>query len=499
MTAGYTLTEVQLPLASKESTGTKLLSKIARSPTSTRRHKPAPSQGSDVVPESLRSPTSQTQGAANSRKNQIRPGFYRQVSAPDTSVIRLTTAESTSRHHSDTSGETALQAKAMLQRQPTNSTQTPSSHAFPPKGANMSFAPLVSEYYIPPGQNAVQSAQTAVNYMYQQLYELSQKRIATLQYMRQAHEGSTFWFNTVHFSKGDVSRLPTYTPSRLARRAMNSFLLGISIPAVLDIHQIPRPGSSPQEYQAAGLEYLRSLNSLLAEYDNYQERHPADGSQPGSLSRARLPSMFKRSGTTSRPRKSSTALSQEIGTQISPPAVPDAPHHQIHHSSHPSVDTTSTAVNSSFVSTTSTAPTLVTQPSFSSVMPTISHTHNVDFSATATFPPPGPADAPNSSLLPNESTYTYLLTPPLPFAPDFYTVFATLCDVLIETYQRLLQIINNPTSCSATISELFNKTDAKIRKIMVAGIVRDFEAAARESAKKELAGVQKVVLGGLMG
>lgn len=34
---------------------------------------------------------------------------------------------------------------------------------------------------------------------------------------------------------------------------------------------------------------------------------------------------------------------------------------------------------------------------------------------------------------------------------------------------------------------------------MVGGIVRDFEGAARESAKRELLGVQKVVLGGLMG
>lgn len=499
MSTGYTLTEVQLPPASKESTGSKFLAKIARSPTSARRHKAASSQGSDIVPDTIRSPTSQTQGAANSRKNQvIRPGFHRQVSAPDT-VARLNTVESTSKHHSDASGETALQAKAMLQRQPTIPAQQPSSNSFPLKGANMSFAPLVSEYYIPSGQNAAQSAQGQINYMYQQMYELSQKRIATLQYMRRAHEGSTFWFNTAHFSKGDISRLPTYTPSRLTRRAMNSFLLGISIPAVLDIHQIPRPGSEAKEYQAAGVEYLKSLNNLLAEYDNYQERHPQDGSHPGSLSRARLPNMFKRSGTTNRPRKSSTAISQEIGTQISPPAVPDTPHHQLQHSTHPSLDTTSTAVNPSFLSTTSNAPTLVSQPSFNSVMPTISHTHTIDFSATATFPPPGPADAPNSSLLVNETPYSFLLTPPLPFAPDFYTVFATLCDVLIDTYQKLLQIINSPTTCTATVSELFNKTDAKIRKIMVAGIVRDFEAAARENAKKELAGVQKVVLGGLMG
>lgn len=60
-------------------------------------------------------------------------------------------------------------------------------------------------------------------------------------------------------------------------------------------------------------------------------------------------------------------------------------------------------------------------------------------------------------------------------------------------------MVTGPNACTATISELFNRTDAKIRKIMVSAIVRDFENAARENAKKELNGVQKVVLGGLVG
>lgn len=46
---------------------------------------------------------------------------------------------------------------------------------------------------------------------------------------------------------------------------------------------------------------------------------------------------------------------------------------------------------------------------------------------------------------------------------------------------------------------MFTKTDAKIRKVMVGGIIRDFETASRDIVKRELNGVQKVVLGGLMG
>lgn len=229
---------------------------------------------------------------------------------------------------------------------------------------------------------------------------------------------------------------------------------------------------------------------MLTEFENYQERHPTDGSHVGSLGRPRLPSMFKRSATISRPRKSSAAPSIEIGAQISPPAVPDSAHHQLHHSSHPSIDTTASAT----VQSISSAASLGNQPSlFGANGPMTA------FSATATFPPPGPTDAPNSSLLPNEAAYTHLLTPPLPFSPDFYTVFATLCDVLIDAYRRFLQIVNNPNTCSATLVDMFSKTDAKIRKVIVGGIIRDFETAARDNAKKELAGVQKVVLGGLMG
>lgn len=295
-------------------------------------------------------------------------------------------------------------------------------------------------------------------------------------------ERKTFWFNTVQFTKTDISRIPSYTPNRLARRASNYFLLGLSVPAVLDVHQNPPPNSPAHVSTNTAIEYLRSLHTLLAEFESYQQLHPTDGSHVGSLSRARLPSMFKRTGTT-RPRKSSSAPYSDFGAQISPPAVPETPHH----GPQPSIDTATTAA-----STVSTLPpTLVSHSSGGIVSP--------NFSPAAIFPPPGPADAPNSSLLPNEAPYTHLLTPPLPFAPDFYAVFTTLCDVLIDTYHKILQLVNGPNVCNATVAELFSKTDARIRKVMVGAIVRDFETAAREQVKKELNGVQKVVLGGLMG
>lgn len=297
------------------------------------------------------------------------------------------------------------------------------------------------------------------------------------------HEGRIFWFNTVQFSKADVSRLPSYTPARLARRATNYLLLGMSIPAVLDIYPPPHPQHTSAMNGATAHGYLRSLNSLLSEFESFQSLHPQDGSSTSSLSRARIPQMFKRAGT--RPRKSSGPVS-EIGMPLqqtmSAPAMPEHPPGNSH-GHQPSLDNGNQSFSSS--STTLAAP--------PSAPPTVS------FPTLSSFPPPAAFDAPNSSLLPNEGPYTHLLTPPLPFAPDFYTVFSTLCDVLIDAYQRLLQLLIDPNVCTPVISETFTKVDARIRKVMVGGIVREFENTCRESAKRELMGVQKVVLGGLMG
>lgn len=104
----------------------------------------------------------------------------------------------------------------------------------------------------------------------------------------------------------------------------------------------------------------------------------------------------------------------------------------------------------------------------------------------------------SSDLLPGEE-YTYLLTPSLPFEPDFFETFATLCDVLIDSYTRIITLVSSPSVCSVTLGESFSKADAKLRKLIVAGAVREFEDASRNGAKNEVSGVSRVVLGGLLG
>ncbi|KAJ5719538.1 hypothetical protein N7493_007116 [Penicillium malachiteum] len=274
--------------------------------------------------------------------------------------------------------------------------------------------------------------------IYQQIHYMAAKRISTLDYLRKALEGRAYWFNTVHFSRADIGRLPYFDARKLSRRAVNYLLLGLSLPSILDVNSTPS-------------EYLRTLHALLLEFEAFQAVHPPDGSSSSSLARARIPQMFKRAahaGTKTRRASSAT----EIGLPMQ--------------SSDPT-DLKSTAGN-------------ITSPSSAAA-------------SVISFPL-----AESSDLLPGEE-YTYLLTPSLPFEPDFFETFATLCDVLIDCYTRITSLVSSPAVCTVALGETFSKADAKLRKIMVAGAVREFEDASRNGAKNEISGVSRVVLGGLLG
>jgi hypothetical protein len=245
------------------------------------------------------------------------------------------------------------------------------------------------------------------------------------------HEGRIYWFNTLLFSKNDLNRLPSFTTRNQARRATHYLLLGFSLPTILDLNC-----NSPTDY-------LKALNALLIEFEQYQSIHPTDGSTPSSLSRARIPQMFKRANLNmgGKGRRSSSATGD-----------------------------------------------------FPMLTPSNSLTGEMG----------GMESPPNDDLLlPNES-YTHLQTPSLPFDPDFFSTFATLCDVLIDCYTKMLSMLETPESVASAgggvpsmVGDLFNKADARVRKIILAGVVREFEESCRAGLKTEIGGVGKVVLGGL--
>ncbi|CAN9253073.1 unnamed protein product [Alternaria alternata] len=295
------------------------------------------------------------------------------------------------------------------------------------------------------------------NLIFQHIHELASKRISTLDYLRKAHEGRIYWFNTLLFSKTDLTRLPSFTTRNQARRATHYLLLGFSLPTILDLN-----ANSPSDY-------LKALNALLIEFEQYQSIHPADGSTPSTLSRARLPQMFKRANM---------GMSMTMGSK----------------------GRRSSSANGDF-------PMLTPSNSFSG-----SETSGAGVggggglsgsgSNVDSFSSPPTAD--HDSLLPNES-YTHLQTPSLPFDPDFFSTFATLCDVLIDCYTKILSMLSTPESVASAgggqpslVGDLFNKADARVRKIILAGVVREFEDSCRAGLKSEVGGVGKVVLGGLM-
>lgn len=268
--------------------------------------------------------------------------------------------------------------------------------------------------------------------VYQHIQEIANKRISTLDYLRKAHEGRVYWFNTLLFDKPDLARMPYFDSRKLARRATNYLLLGLSLPTVIDLNS------------SNALEFLRSLNTLLTEFDSFQQIHNENGVNASSLSRARLPQMFRRPGYKGRRTSGAGDLgilpeNERNGSIAGPSAMNQTP------------------------------------------------TSMISFGLGGE----------GNDLLPGEE-YTHLLTPSLPFDPDFFETFATLCDVLIDCYTRLMNLIPNARECTPPIAELFTKADSKVRKIIIHGVVKEFEDSSRVGLKQEVGSVSKIVLGGLL-
>jgi hypothetical protein len=252
-----------------------------------------------------------------------------------------------------------------------------------------------------------------------------------------SHEGRVYWFNSYLFDKSDLNRMPFFEPRKLARKATNHLLLGISLPVISDL------------YSSSPIEFLRSLTTLLSEFDSFQQLRNDSSS---SLARARLPQMFRRQGgKTRRSTSAADAMAEEAAMAAAQVAGGGGGGGGGY------------GVNGAAT----TAP---------SVM---------NFAAS------------ESDLLPGEE-YTHLLTPSLPFDPDYFETFATLCDVLIDCYSRFLALVPTPRECSTSVAELFTKADARVRKILVQGVVKEFEDSSRANVKAEVASIGKVVLGGLM-
>lgn len=60
------------------------------------------------------------------------------------------------------------------------------------------------------------TAMTSQLSLYEQLVELVSKRVATIQYIKKAHEGNTHWLNTVLLTKENLELI--YSNSKMVKR-----------------------------------------------------------------------------------------------------------------------------------------------------------------------------------------------------------------------------------------------------------------------------------------
>ena len=94
--------------------------------------------------------------------------------------------------------------------------------------------------------------------------------------------------------------------------------------------------------------------------------------------------------------------------------------------------------------------------------------------------------------------FHYLQLPNLPFDPDFHICLAALADVLMDAYAGLLALMPTPESCAPGTAEAFAKADKQLRKLIVSGVVTEFESNTRKEARAEVGGLGRLVLSGLM-
>lgn len=272
------------------------------------------------------------------------------------------------------------------------------------------------------------------------------------------------------FTKADLNRTIYHDTRKLSRRAANYFVLGLSIPNILDIGV----GNS------AALDYLRAFNQLLTEYESYQSTHPTSDlgyAHTQSSSSRRLPKLFSRS-STNKPRRGSTAALTAASWSSSEITLVNSDQLERVRSSSGGAASISGPIHEFDGDSLISPPTVV--------------------SAAAATPSLAGTGLGTPGL---DNDYTFLSTPSLPFEPDFYETFATLCDVLIEAYTRVLSLVATPENCGPGVAEMFMKADTRVRKCVISDVVREFGDATRgnQGIKGEIGAVGKLVFGGLLG
>ncbi|RIB07391.1 hypothetical protein C2G38_1937155, partial [Gigaspora rosea] len=87
--------------------------------------------------------------------------------------------------------------------------------------------------------------------------------------------------------------------------------------------------------------------------------------------------------------------------------------------------------------------------------------------------------------------YTYLFVPNIPFDLDYFQTFYTLCDMLVEVYNKLL--IGTTNTVATNFIESVLKVDGKFKKI-ISQVSKEIDTLARNNLKEELRVIDPIVM-----
>lgn len=96
------------------------------------------------------------------------------------------------------------------------------------------------------------------------LRELVKKRIITLTYLRNVHEGRSHWFHTIMITRGELERV--FPNSAMKQRTYRLAMLGMALAHLFDVKE-------PQDV-------LRGFSNVLNEYDTMKDPPKEDGDRP---------------------------------------------------------------------------------------------------------------------------------------------------------------------------------------------------------------------------
>ncbi|KAK9470733.1 uncharacterized protein V1510DRAFT_422322 [Dipodascopsis tothii] len=95
-----------------------------------------------------------------------------------------------------------------------------------------------------------------------------------------------------------------------------------------------------------------------------------------------------------------------------------------------------------------------------------------------------------------ETEFTYLMTPYLPFELNFLETVVTLCDVLVNMYVRIQDLLlSEENYLPSAIGDSFIRMDTKVKKLIVTPLINDIEEMCRRNVRNEVNDLEHVVMG----